>query len=46
MVANIAYHNLSDRQFEELVIELCVELLGHKVQGFVSGADEGSRMSV
>ena len=41
MVANINYHNLSDRQFEELVIELCVELLGHKVQGFVSGTDGG-----
>ena len=38
---NIAYHNLSDRQFEELVIELCVELLGHGVQGFVTGKDGG-----
>ncbi len=38
---NVSYHNLSDRQFEELVIELCVELLGHSVQGFVSGKDGG-----
>ncbi len=38
---NIAYHNLSDRQFEELVIELCVELLGHGVQGFEAGKDGG-----
>lgn len=38
---NIAYHNLSDGQFEELVIELCVELLGNGVQGFVTGKDGG-----
>jgi len=38
---NIAYHNLSDGQFEELVIELCVELLGHSVQGFGTGKDGG-----
>ena len=38
---NIVYHNLSDTQFEELVIELCVELLGHAVQEFVSGKDGG-----
>ena len=25
---NISYHNLSDLQFEELVIGFCVELLG------------------
>ena len=38
---NISYHNLSNGQFEELVIELCVELLGHAVQGFVTGKDGG-----
>ncbi len=38
---NLLFHNLSDRQFEELVIEFCVELLGHGVQGFVSGKDGG-----
>lgn len=38
---NITYHNLSDGQFEELVIELCVELLGHGAQGFVTGKDGG-----
>ena len=37
----IAYHNISDVQFEELVIELCVELLGDGVQGFVTGLDGG-----
>ena len=35
------YYNLSDRQFEELVVEFCVELLGAGVQAFVSGADGG-----
>ncbi|APZ95365.1 ABC-three component system protein [Fuerstiella marisgermanici] len=38
---NISYHNLSDTQFEELVIEFCVELLGDGVQGFVTGKDGG-----
>jgi len=38
---SVDYHNLSDDQFEELVIELCVELLGHGVQGFVTGKDGG-----
>ncbi len=38
---NISYHNLSSGQFEELIIELCVELLGHGVQGFVTGKDGG-----
>ncbi len=37
----IPYHNLSDLQFEGLVIEFCVELLGHGVQGFVTGPDGG-----
>ena len=35
------YSNLSDRQFEELVVEFCVELLGAGVQAFVTGADGG-----
>lgn len=38
---SIEYHNLSPAQFEELVIEFCVELLGHGVQGFVTGKDGG-----
>lgn len=38
---NIDYHNLSDLQFEELVIEFCVELLGPSVKGFVTGQDGG-----
>ncbi len=38
---HIDYHRLSDLQFEELVIEFCVELLGQGVQGFVSGKDGG-----
>jgi len=37
----IPYSNLSDTQFEELVIEFCVELLGAGVQGFVTGQDGG-----
>ncbi|MCD0458619.1 ABC-three component system protein [Roseiconus lacunae] len=37
----IVYDNLSETQFEELVIEFCVELLGHGVQGFVTGMDGG-----
>jgi len=38
---NLHFHNFSARQFVELVIEFCVELLGHGVQGFVSGKDGG-----
>ena len=38
---NIGYHNLSDGQFEELVIELCVAILGNGVQGFGPGKDGG-----
>ena len=38
---HLEYHTLNERQFEELVIELCVELLGDGVQGFVSGKDGG-----
>ncbi|MEX1028240.1 MAG: ABC-three component system protein [Candidatus Paceibacterota bacterium] len=38
---NIDYYNLSDTQFEDLVIEFCVELLGGGVQGFVTGKDGG-----
>ncbi|MCA9041579.1 MAG: hypothetical protein KDA65_14595 [Planctomycetaceae bacterium] len=37
----IFYHDLSFLQFEELVIEICVELLGNGVQGFVPGKDGG-----
>lgn len=38
---NVLHHNLSDLQFEELVIEFCVELLGNSVQGFSVGKDGG-----
>lgn len=37
----VNYTDLSDTQFEELVIEFCVELLGYGVQGFVTGMDGG-----
>jgi len=37
----VIYTDLSDNQFEELVIEFCVELLGYGVQGFVTGMDGG-----
>lgn len=36
-----AYEDLSDRQFENLVVLLCQELLGIAVQGFSEGADGG-----
>ena len=38
---NILYSNLNDNQFEELIIELCSELLGAGIQGFVTGQDGG-----
>jgi len=43
MVINtdVIYTDLSATQFEELVIELCIDLLGYGVQGFVSGMDGG-----
>ena len=36
-----AYEDLSDEQFEELVVCLCQELLGIAVQGFTKGPDGG-----
>ena len=36
-----AYEDLSDSQFEKLVVHLCQELLGVAVQGFTDGADGG-----
>lgn len=36
-----AYEDLSDEQFEELVILLCQRLLGISVQGFAKGTDGG-----
>jgi hypothetical protein len=36
-----AYEDLSDKQFEELVILICQKLLGIGVQGFSEGADGG-----
>ncbi len=38
---NVIYCNLHYIQFEELVVEFCVELLGNGVQGFVPGKDGG-----
>jgi hypothetical protein len=37
----LIYTDLSDTQFEELVIEFCIALLGFGVQGFVTGMDGG-----
>lgn len=36
-----AYENLSDNQFEELIVLLCQRLLGMSVQGFAKGPDGG-----
>ncbi|WP_227815771.1 hypothetical protein [Nitrogeniibacter aestuarii] len=36
-----AYENLSEDQFEELVVLLCRRLLGMGVQGFAKGVDGG-----
>lgn len=36
-----AYEDLSDTQFEDLVILLCQHLLGISVQGFTTGSDGG-----
>lgn len=36
-----AYEDLSDKQFEDLVIMICQKLLGIGVQGFAAGADGG-----
>jgi hypothetical protein len=35
------YEDLYDQQFEELVIEVCAELLGPGIQPFSSGKDGG-----
>jgi hypothetical protein len=35
------YEDLYDQQFEELVIEVCAELLGSGIQPFSSGKDGG-----
>ena len=36
-----AYENLSDKQFEKLVLFICQRLLGVGVQGFADGRDGG-----
>lgn len=36
-----AYEDLSDEQFERLIVLLCQQLLGISVQGFSTGADGG-----
>ena len=36
-----AYEDLSDHQFEELVVFLCRHLLGMGTQGFAKGVDGG-----
>lgn len=36
-----AYEDLSDTQFEELIVFLCQQLLGISVQGFAKGPDGG-----
>ncbi len=36
-----AYHDLYDEQFEDLVVEICAEILGAGVQPFSSGKDGG-----
>jgi hypothetical protein len=36
-----AYEDLSDEQFENLIVLLCQRLLGISVQGFAAGADGG-----
>lgn len=35
------YHDAADSQFEALVVEVCVALLGQGVHGFSTGPDEG-----
>jgi len=35
------YEDLSDKQFEELIVLLCQQLLGISVQGFATGRDGG-----
>ena len=36
-----AYEDLSDGQFEKLVVLLCLRLFGISVQGFAKGPDGG-----
>ncbi len=36
-----AYEDLSDEQFEQLIVFLCQRLLGMSVQGFAKGPDGG-----
>ena len=36
-----AYEDLSDAQFERLIVLLCQRLLGIAVQGFAAGPDGG-----
>ena len=36
-----AYEDLSDDQFESLIVFLCQRLLGISVQGFAKGPDGG-----
>ena len=38
------YEDLSDAQFETLVVFLCQRLLGISVQGFAKGPDGGRRV--
>jgi hypothetical protein len=40
-VLKFAYEDLSDNQFEQLVILICQKLLGISVQGFAEGPDGG-----
>jgi len=40
-LAKYAYEDLSDEQFEDLIVLLCQELLGIGVQGFSTGPDGG-----
>ncbi|WP_152526906.1 ABC-three component system protein [Pseudogulbenkiania ferrooxidans] len=37
----ISYHDLNEDQFELLVVELCVDILGQGMQGFAKGPDGG-----
>src|SRR5580704_6872271 len=41
-VMRIEYHDLSDKDFERLVVAICMEILGAGVASFSSGKD-GSR---
>lgn len=41
MRGKYAYEDMSDAQFERLVVQLCQRLLGASVQGFSAGPDGG-----